>query len=137
MAQGKTRTDLDRLFRCKDRLLRCIRICAANGQGIVRVWIAFIQPDRLQSGVEAFSDIVRRLVTPAIRDNAGTDATEPDVSFRKLGIDPACFPEQLASLQMTLTPNVVEMPGALSHQVPGRYVSAVSDAEGSMRGAVL
>src|SRR5215831_3605816 len=118
MAEGKAWTDFDGSFGGKYRLFWGIGECAANRQRIVRIWASFIEPNGPQTRVKAFLDVERRIVTPTIGHDSGTDAAKPGVRLCEFAVEPACCPKQVASMQVGLPANPVEMPGALPNQIP-------------------
>src|SRR5215216_3927567 len=126
MTKGEAWADLDRLFRGKNGLFRCIGVDAADVQRVVRIGILLVEPNRLQGCIQAFPDILFRFVAPAVSDDAGAHPAEPEMRLCEFRIEPACLPEQLAGTQVSLTADVVEMPGTLPHQVPGRRISAAA-----------
>src|SRR5438552_3306384 len=126
MAERKALADLDRLFRSKNSLFGRISIYAADRQRIMRIGILLVELDRPQRRVQTFPNVLLRLVTPAIRDDAGAHTGEPDVGLCEFRIEPACLPKQLPGFQVGLAANVMKMPGALAHQVPGSHIAGVT-----------
>ena len=53
-------------------------------------------------------------------------ATMPDLSLRKLRVEPLRLPEQLPGSQMGLSANVVKMPGPLPNQIPRGHIARVA-----------
>src|SRR4029453_10971789 len=90
--------------------------------------VLFVEPDCGQGGVQTFPDVLQRFMAPAIRDDARAHTAEPDLSLRKLRVEPLCLPEQLPGSQMGLPANVVKMPGPLPHQVPGGHIARVASS---------
>src|SRR5262249_1264464 len=79
MTESKAWTDLNGLFGGKHCLLRSIGICATDRERIVRVRVSFIEPNGPQTGIKAFLDVMRRIVSPAISHDSGANTAKPGV----------------------------------------------------------
>src|SRR4029453_4578389 len=92
----------------------------------VCVRIALIEMDSPKRSFQPFLLIRTRALRPAVGNDACVPARDPDMRFGKFGIELAGLPKQVARLPVMFPSDVMKMPGAAPHQVPGGHVAGVT-----------
>src|ERR1044071_2603074 len=82
--------------------------------------------NRPERSCNPFLLIRSRVRRPAVGNDACVDARDPDMRFGELGIELAGLAKQLARPQVMVPGDVMKMPGAAPHQVPGGHVAGVT-----------
>jgi hypothetical protein len=123
VSKGEAGADLNRLFCGEHRLFRRVGVRAGDCQCIVGIRVLLIELERLQGCIETFVDVILGRFTPAIGDDARADPSEPDMGLGQLGIEFARLSEKIPRFEVCFAPNVVKVPGALPHEVPGADVA--------------
>ena len=119
MGQGKARAHVDRPLCCGDRLLGLPDRIAVDGQRVEGIRIAVGQPHRQSHGLRLLGEIGRAVLRPAEKHRAVEAADQPDVALGERGVRGDGTAEARARLRVVLAGDVMEVPLAAEHEIPG------------------
>ena len=125
MGQRKIRTYFNCFSSGANRRLEPFCNCVDHRKCVVCIGISFVKLNSLYGRFHALPQI-RDGTRPAIKDNSGADPTEPEMRFRKFGIELTSLSKQFPGFQMVLTGHLMKVPSPTPHKVPSRYITRVS-----------
>jgi hypothetical protein len=105
-------------------------ICATarDREPILGIGVPLVEADGGHAGLQALLRYGYRIIAPPPEGDSARYASQPDVRFGELRIDPCRFSEEVSRLLVTRALNFVELPNTSANETPSREVIDAADS---------